>query len=68
MQQSIQAKSAKLNLLDGYKKVVAHILIAYQKRQTRKQLAKLPDYLLEDVNLDRDDVQREINKSFFIMK
>ena len=68
MQQSIQAKSAKLNLLDGYKKVVAHIQIAHQKHQTRKQLAKLPDYLLEDVNLDRDDVQREINKSFFIMK
>jgi hypothetical protein len=40
MQQSIQENTAKLNLFDGYKKFVAHILIAHQKRQTRKQLAK----------------------------
>lgn len=58
----------KLNLLDGYEKLVAHIRMIHQKRQTRQQLAKLPDYLLRDVNISRKDAQQEVRKSFFIMK
>ena len=58
----------KLNLLDDYEKLVAHIRMIHQKRQTRKQLAKLPEYLLKDVNLNRDQALQEIKKSFFIIK
>ena len=68
MRQSILANATKVNLLGGYKKLVTHIRIIYQKRQTRKQLAKLPDYLLKDVNLNYDDAKREIRKSFSIKR
>jgi uncharacterized protein YjiS (DUF1127 family) len=78
MKQSIQVNAPKVNipevnilkvnLSDGYKNLVTHIRMIQQKRQTRRQLAKLPDYLLKDVNINRAEAQQEVRKSFFIMK
>lgn len=73
MKQSIQANTLKINvpkvnLLSGYEKLVAHIRMIHQKRQTRQQLAKLPDYLLKDVNISQEDARQEVRKSFFTMK
>ena len=56
------------NLKNGYKKFVNNMRLIQQKRQTRKQLTELPDYLLKDVGLNYDEVQHEINKSFLTFK
>jgi uncharacterized protein YjiS (DUF1127 family) len=53
------------NLKNGYKKFVNNMRLI---QQTRKQLTELPDYLLKDVGLNYDEVQHEINKSFWTLK
>lgn len=56
------------NLSISYKKVFSTIKLIHQKRQTRKVLASLPQYLLDDLALSQNDVQCEVNKSFWISK
>ena len=36
-----------------------------KRREGRKQLANLPNYLLKDIGLNRHDVENEINKPFW---
>ena len=55
------------NLKDGYKKYANNMRLIQQKRQTRKQLTVLPDYLLKDVGLNYGEVQHEINKSYWTL-
>jgi len=54
-------------LKDGYKKYANNWRLIQQKRQTRKQLTVLPDYLLKDVGLNYGEVQHEINKSYWTL-
>ncbi|MFT6139104.1 MAG: hypothetical protein ACJAYB_003303 [Psychromonas sp.] len=56
------------NLKYGYKKSANNMRFIQQKRQTRKQLAELSDDLLKDIGLNYDQVQHEINKSFWTLK
>ena len=56
------------NLKDGYQKFVKNMRLIQLKRHTRKELTELPDYLLKDVGLDYDEVQHEINKSFWTLQ
>ncbi len=55
------------NLKNGYQKFVNNMRLIQQKRQTRKQLTVLPDYLLKDVGLNYGEVQHEINKSYWTL-
>lgn len=55
------------NLKDGYKKFVDNMRLIQQKRQTRKQLSVLPDYLLKDVGLNYTKVKHEMNKSYWTL-
>ncbi|NOJ03840.1 DUF1127 domain-containing protein [Vibrio splendidus] len=36
-----------------------------QNRRTRKQLSELPEYLLIDVGITQDQVDKELKKSFW---
>ncbi|HEY7866016.1 MAG TPA: DUF1127 domain-containing protein [Psychromonas sp.] len=56
------------NLKYGYKKFANNLRLIQQKRQTRKHVAELSDHLLKDVGLNYDQVQHEINKSFWTFK
>jgi uncharacterized protein YjiS (DUF1127 family) len=56
------------NLNDKYKKYANNVRLIQQKRQTRKQLGELPDYLLRDLGLNYDEAQSEVNKSFRTFK
>jgi uncharacterized protein YjiS (DUF1127 family) len=56
------------NLKYGYKNFAHNMRLILQKRQTRKQLTELSDDLLKDVGLSYDEVQHEINKSFWTLK
>jgi uncharacterized protein YjiS (DUF1127 family) len=58
----------KENLLVDYKKIINSIILILQKRKTRKELAELSDHLLKDLGLSSDEVQREINNSFWTLK
>ncbi|HAS25040.1 hypothetical protein BCT47_03790 [Vibrio splendidus] len=37
----------------------------FQNRRTRKQLSELPDYLLRDVGITLEQVEKELKKSFW---
>ncbi|WP_221076523.1 DUF1127 domain-containing protein [Agarivorans aestuarii] len=53
--------SIKLNLRLIIGKIDALLL----RRKTRRELAKLPDYLLKDIGVNRADALREADKSFW---
>lgn len=56
------------DLKNVYTKFVNNMRLIHQKRQTRRQLTELPDHLLKDIGLNHDEVQHEINKSFWTFK
>lgn len=39
-----------------------------QKRRTRRELTNLPDYLLKDLGISREDIRYEMKKSFWLLK
>lgn len=53
--------SIKLNLRLIIGKIDALLL----RRKTRRELAKLPDYLLKDIGVSRADALQEADKSFW---
>lgn len=48
------------------KKYLMLLLNVYQKRQSRKGLRDLPDYLLRDVGLTKEQAHTELNKSYWL--
>lgn len=58
----------KKRLLNRYKKLIIAMRTIHQKRKTRRELAKLPDHLFKDINLNRYNAEQEIKKSLFIRK
>ena len=60
-QQHQALTSPKLNLSNMLSKL--DMLLA--RRKSRRELAKLPDYLLKDIGVSRADALREAEKSFW---
>ena len=53
-----------LSLLSG-KRFYSKLGLYFQNRRTRKQLSELPDYLLSDVGITSEQVEKELKKSFW---
>ena len=72
MSQLIQSQSVLHisieNIKNGYKNIINHMKLLQQKRETRRQLMKLPKYLHQDIGLNEEQVQHEIGKSFWSLK
>ncbi|MEZ9501987.1 DUF1127 domain-containing protein [Vibrio sp. 10N.286.51.B11] len=47
------------------KKFYSKLSLYFQNRRTRKQLSELPDYLLRDVGITSEQVEKELKKSFW---
>ncbi|MEZ9125825.1 DUF1127 domain-containing protein [Vibrio splendidus] len=47
------------------KKFYSKLGLYFQNRRTRKQLSELPDYLLRDVGITQNQVDKELKKSFW---
>lgn len=47
------------------KKYYSKLGLYFQNRRTRKQLSELPDYLLRDVGITHEQVEKELKKSFW---
>ncbi|MFA0730093.1 DUF1127 domain-containing protein, partial [Vibrio sp. 10N.222.48.A4] len=47
------------------KKFYSKLGLYFQNRRTRKQLSELPDYLLRDVGITSEQVEKELKKSFW---
>ncbi|MEZ8033455.1 MULTISPECIES: DUF1127 domain-containing protein [Vibrio] len=47
------------------KKFYSKLGMYFQNRRTRKQLSELPEYLLRDVGITQEQVDKELKKSFW---
>ncbi len=47
------------------KKFYSKLGLYCQNRRTRKQLSELPDYLLRDIGITSEQVDKELKKSFW---
>ena len=47
------------------KKFYSKLGLYFQNRRTRQQLSELPDYLLRDVGITLEQVEKELKKSFW---
>ncbi|WP_210472455.1 DUF1127 domain-containing protein [Vibrio crassostreae] len=47
------------------KKFYSKLGMYFQNRRTRKQLSELPEYLLRDVGITQEQVDKELMKSFW---
>ena len=47
------------------KKFYSKLRLYIRNRRTRKQLSELPDYLLRDIGVTSEQVEKELKKSFW---
>ncbi|PMM55732.1 DUF1127 domain-containing protein [Vibrio splendidus] len=47
------------------KRFYSKLGLYFQNRRTRRQLSELPDYLLRDVGITLEQVEKELKKSFW---
>lgn len=62
---NVKFHSVKENLIERFKKAFQLMLL---KRRTRKELTSLPDYLLDDLGISREDIHYEMKKSYWLLK
>ncbi|TNC83118.1 MAG: hypothetical protein C9356_01335 [Oleiphilus sp.] len=58
------AKLGVLGQLQGFR-LLARVGQWRHNRNTRKQLSQMPEYLLEDIGLEREQLRRELRKRFW---
>ena len=52
-------------LVESFKKVGTTLLLWQERYEQRRQLLRLSEHLLKDLNLSRADVEREAGKPFW---
>jgi len=56
------------NVKNGCGNFLKEMKLIQQKRKTRQQLIALPEHLYSDIGMTHDQIQYEINKSYYIVK
>ncbi|RQW64443.1 DUF1127 domain-containing protein [Vibrio viridaestus] len=55
----------KISTSNRHKKFLSTLIKWYRNAKTRHHLEDLPDYLLDDIGVSRQDAKQEINKPFW---
>ena len=67
---SIEEKIDQVPVMTRFSKLLINVFETLQRRldrqRSRQQLAKLDDRMLQDVGLNRADVEKEMDKSFWL--
>ena len=67
---SIEQKIDHVPVMTRFSKLLVNVFETLQRRldrqRSRQQLAKLDDRMLQDVGLNRADVEKEMDKSFWL--